>query len=307
MRLCFGVRCSVGTDYLIKAKRVREALGSHRVSPAMFLPCVSPPCSVWVKPFCPLTLPAPVVTHMPGRGAGCRGQAQPAPSTGKGRSGGSVRPLTDDRGVRGSREGGGVEPVEPFLKHPLACYPSKRKAEGSPSANWYYQGAHHLGAKYREAQRHTCGRGVYEHVFICTCTCTNTTTHTSASLSVWWGALQPQGEAPASPPARPGQVEHLAPQKGHRRPAHPRPQCCQGSRRLHPYLFFSPFRPTSTVTRARGWTTDRHLHKVNPPRALISSACHSVAANSLYNLHYSFKPPKQFCLRLNPNSLDLEF
>lgn len=193
----------------------------------------------------------------------------------------------------------------PVLQHPLACYPSKRKAEGSPSANWYDQGAHHLGAKYREAQRRTCGRGVCEHVFVCTCACTNTSTHTATSLGVWCGALPPQGEAPASPPARPGQVEHLAPQKGHRRPARPRPLCCQGSRRLHPCLFFfSPFRPSSTVARARGWTPGRHLHKVN---ALISSACHSVAANSLDNSHSCFKPPKQFCLHLDPSSPDLGF
>lgn len=40
--------------------------------------------------------------------------------------------------------------------------------------------------------------------------------------SVRCGALQPQGEAPASSPARAGQAEHLAPRRGHRhRPTHP--------------------------------------------------------------------------------------
>lgn len=77
-------------------------------------------------------------------------------------------------------------------------------------------------------------------MFLCICTCTikqtnplkkstHTCTHTlsqdvsqrsvsSASVQCW--TLQPQGEAPASSPAKAGQVEHLAPQKGH---PHPHP------------------------------------------------------------------------------------
>ena len=94
------------------------------------------------------------------------GQRLYAPSAGKGQHGGLVGPLRDDRGVRGPLGWGGVEPVEPLLKHSPACYPTLRKGRGSPSANWYYQGVHHLGAKHREAQPYTQRRRIWACVLM---------------------------------------------------------------------------------------------------------------------------------------------
>lgn len=112
------------------------------------------------EPSYPLTPAALIVTRMPGREAGSRGQGLYAPSTGKGHHRGLVGPLRDDREVRGPLGCGGVEPVEPPLKHSSACYPTPRKGRGSPSANWYYQGVHHLGAKHQEAQPYTQQRRI---------------------------------------------------------------------------------------------------------------------------------------------------
>lgn len=89
------------------------------------------------EPSRPLTPPALFVTRMPGREAGSWGQGLCAPLTGKGHRRGLVGPLRDDREVRGPLGRGGVEAVEPLLKHSSACYPTPREGRGSPSANWY--------------------------------------------------------------------------------------------------------------------------------------------------------------------------
>ncbi|KAK2844215.1 hypothetical protein Q5P01_010874 [Channa striata] len=65
------------------------------------------------------------------------GQGLCTPSTGKGHREGLVGTLGDDREVRRPLRCGGVEPVEPLLKHSSAFTPTLRKGQGSPSANWY--------------------------------------------------------------------------------------------------------------------------------------------------------------------------
>lgn len=60
------------------------------------------------------------------------GQGLCTPLTGKGHNRGLVGPLRDDRKVRGPLRRGGVEPVEPLLKHSSACYPTPWKGRGVP-------------------------------------------------------------------------------------------------------------------------------------------------------------------------------
>lgn len=55
-----------------------------------------------------------------------------------------------------------------------------------------------------------------------------------ATVQCW--ALQPQGEAPASSPARAGQAEHLAPQKGHHHPHPSTPIALLGVKEASPTL-----------------------------------------------------------------------
>lgn len=57
-----------------------------------------------------------------------------------------------------------------------------------------------------------------------------------SGASVQCGALQPQGEAPASSPARAGQAEHLAPQKGHPHPHPSTPTAYLGVKEASPAL-----------------------------------------------------------------------
>lgn len=159
------------------------------------------------------------------------------------------------------------------------CSPSSRKGRGVPVCQLVLPGGSSFrGQTPRGTAAHTQKRRrracvwmymrLYNHA--------NTLTHTRPSLSAHRRALQPQGEAPASPPARAGQAEHLAPQRGHRRPRSSTPTVLPGSRRLHPYsvaacwvvLFFFSFTPSRTVTRARCWTAARRCHKVNPCRLL---------------------------------------
>lgn len=206
------------------------------------------------EPSYPLTPPALFVTACQGEEQGPGGRDWAYPLTGKGHRRGLVGPLRDDREVRGPLWCAGVEPVEPPPKQSSACYPTQRKGRGSPSANWYYQGVHHLGAKHREVHPYTHSRGTYEHVFLCICTCTTNQTHplrkahthihtcsarmyprtplSSASVQCW--ALQPWGEAPASSPARAGQAEHLAPRKGHPHTQPPTPTVLLGVKEASP-------------------------------------------------------------------------
>lgn len=165
-------------------------------------------------------------------------------------------PFTDDGEVTGSLERGGVEPVETLLKHRLMLSPPSSVERpcvcvwGSPSANWCDQGAHHLGAKHQQSV------GAYMHLY------DRTNTHNPA--------LQPRGEAPASPPARAGQEEHLAPGKGHPHPPHPRSSTpaasLGGSRRRQPVRLFFCFVLFFLLLLQ---TVGRHFPKVNP-RGLLS-------------------------------------
>lgn len=59
-----------------------------------------------------------------------------------------------------------------------------------------------------------------------------------STASVQCGALQPRGEAPASSPARAGQAEHLAPQKGHIRPHPSTPTVLLGVKEASPTPLF---------------------------------------------------------------------
>lgn len=88
----------------------------------------------------------------------------------------------------------------------------------------------------------------------------HTHTHTQAgcnpeplsSASVQCGALQPRGEAPASSPARAGQAEHLAPQKGHIRPQPSTPTVLLEVKEASPTPLFPLCQASPSVTQARG-------------------------------------------------------
>lgn len=75
-----------------------------------------------------------------------------------------------------------------------------------------------------------------------------------SSASVQCGALQPQGEAPASSPARAGQAEHLAPRKGHIRPHPSTPTVLLGVKEASPTPLFPLCQASPGVTQARGST-----------------------------------------------------
>lgn len=69
-----------------------------------------------------------------------------------------------------------------------------------------------------------------------------------ASVQCW--ALQPRGEAPASSPARAGQAEHLAPQKGHPHPHPSTPTVLLRVKEASPTLPFPLCQASPGVTRA---------------------------------------------------------
>lgn len=75
-----------------------------------------------------------------------------------------------------------------------------------------------------------------------------------SSASVQCGALPPRGEALASSPARLGQAEHLAPQKGQPHPHPPTPTVLLRVKEASPTLRLPLCQAAPGVTRAHGST-----------------------------------------------------
>lgn len=82
------------------------------------------------------------------------------------------------------------------------------------------------------------------------------------SVRCW--ALQPQGEAPASSPARAGQAEHLAPRRGHRhRPTHPSaPVVLLGVKEASPTASSPLCQASPRVTQAPGLDSPHSLKRL---------------------------------------------
>lgn len=78
-----------------------------------------------------------------------------------------------------------------------------------------------------------------------------------SSASVQRRALQPQGDAPASSPARAGQAEHLAPRRGHPRPRPSTPTALLGGQGGFTH---TPARSLPGITPASPRHRARHSH-----------------------------------------------